>query len=185
MLTPRHGLGGAAGRPVFALEGGPQPGGTFSRFSSSSTCRTDVALGGSSFAVVGGKGTVRVGGQVGIASDPEDIRTLPRIGAILAECDSGEVTLRFRNNSGEGLHVEGYANYGSAGESVHLFNVSSNNSPANVTSNAGLEDSNAQVHISPVDGSSRPQADVNVTVNETGNCSTTPVRVLALVSENS
>jgi N-acetylneuraminic acid mutarotase len=31
MLTPRHGLGGAAeGDRVFALEGGPQPGGTFS-----------------------------------------------------------------------------------------------------------------------------------------------------------
>jgi N-acetylneuraminic acid mutarotase len=31
MLTPRHGLGGAAlGRRVYSLEGGPQPGGTFS-----------------------------------------------------------------------------------------------------------------------------------------------------------
>ena len=31
MLTPRHGLGGAArGRRVFALEGGPKRGGSFS-----------------------------------------------------------------------------------------------------------------------------------------------------------
>jgi hypothetical protein len=31
MLTPRHGLGGAAlGRRVYALEGGPQPGFAFS-----------------------------------------------------------------------------------------------------------------------------------------------------------
>jgi len=140
-----------------------------------------AALGGGYATAFSGSGTLQKGSELGISSPPETIRTLTGIGSIRADCQSNEaVRIFFANNSGETLTAMGVQVNGGV-----VAQRGDNVGPNNVLTlfNAGDSANEMDLHISPQDGTKRPQADVHVTVNETSMCSTSTVRVLALNTE--
>lgn len=145
-----------------------------------------AALGGGYATAFSGSGTVQKAGKLGLTATPQDVRTLTGIGAIGANCTTGpdELRVSLRNNSGQGLGLTGTDTTGSVTQFAELASSNTFNQVGEVETTG---DSGAPVglnlHISPVNGTKRPQADVQVTYKHTGNCSTSYVEVLALNTE--
>jgi hypothetical protein len=136
-----------------------------------------AALGGGYAVAFSGSGSLQKGSDLGISSNRETIRSLTGIGSIQAQCQSDQVQVYFENKSGELLTAMGA---GVTGGTVEQYG--DNVGPGNLLLlfDAGESITTMDLHISPQDGTSRPQASVDITVNETPSCSTSTVRVLAV-----
>jgi hypothetical protein len=135
-----------------------------------------AALGGGYATAFSGSGTVQKGALKDIPeSDTTIVRSLTGIGNIYAYCPApGQPSIFFINRSGETLNLYGYSN---------------DDGPSHQTVDAGVDvfldsivtgTNHISVHISPVDGTKRPQADVQISATDTNNCSTSYLTVLAL-----
>ena len=149
-----------------------------------------VALGGGYATAFSGSGSLKKSGEIGINNSfpGETVRTLPGIGAIRAFCDDGggesfrSTEISLLNNSGETLTAVGEL---TVGEEEFAVNVPSNNFPGEFLASNHPNDplDTATFHVSPANGSKRPQADVQVTLDEGNSCANARVSVLALITE--
>ena len=134
-----------------------------------------VALGGGYAVAFKGSGTVQKGALLNIPAEFTTVRSLTGIGSIQAAClDSNPdvPSIYFRNTSGETLNAFGTGLDGD----VELVNVDSGQT---VTIRFGVVDRDSiNLHISPVDGGKRPQADVQISAHDTNDCTTSYVTVL-------
>jgi hypothetical protein len=136
-----------------------------------------LALGGGYATAFSGSGTVQKGALLNIPNGAVTVRSLTGIGAIKASCSGGSPSVALENTSGEqlavgGVGIDDYIGFGiEDGESENLDPEVD-----------GFNEMN--VHISPGDGSKRPQADVQITADDGADtCATSSVAVLATNTE--
>jgi hypothetical protein len=135
-----------------------------------------AALGGGYATAFSGSGTVQKGALLNIPNGAVTVRSLTGIGAIQASCSGGMPSVAFENTSGETLRA---ALIGIDGDDA--VNVASGDSENLDPEVNGLN--TMYVHISPLDGTKRPQADVQITADDDDNCPTSTVTVLATNTE--
>ena len=135
-----------------------------------------AALGGGYAIAFKGSGTLQKGALRGIPASFTTVRSLTDVGAVQVLCEANEVTLLLVNGAGEELLLTGGGTDGPF--------VSSIESPGGV--NFGVESGQEylNIHVTPADGTKRPQADLDITTVETGSCETSQVTVLALNTED-
>jgi hypothetical protein len=115
---------------------------------------------------------VQKGALLNIPNGAVTVRSLTGIGAIQASCSGGSPSVAFENTSGEELFVNGIGIDGDIA-------LGANNGVA-INLDADVDGVNEMyVHISPADGSKRPQADVQIAADENDDCETSLVAVLA------
>jgi hypothetical protein len=155
-----------------------------------------LALGGGGYAwAVSGSGRLQKAGVVGFTDTNKDVLALLKIGAIQASCSGaggggGATQVFIRNNSGKSLNVEGQQQaeqlVSADFTDISLSPLPSNNQPVRIAQgSAGDPFLHLMLQVSPTDGTSRPQADINITVSHDPSCSASKVTVLALNSEDS
>jgi hypothetical protein len=136
-----------------------------------------AALGGGYATAFSGSGTVQKGALLDIPNGAVTVRSLTGIGAIKASCSGGMPSVAFTNTSGETLRV-GYIGLGGN----NSFDVNGSGDSENL--DVEVDNFNTMyVHLSPRDGSKRPQADVQITALDTNDCATSSVAVLATNTE--
>lgn len=137
-----------------------------------STIALFVALGGGYAAAFSGSGSLQKGALKDIPSGAVPVLKLTEIGAIKAACSGGSPSVAFKNTSGETLRV------GLIGQDGNLQFDFTNGNTDNL--DPDVADLNTMyAHISPVDGTKRPQADVQITAFDTNVCANSSVTVLA------
>jgi hypothetical protein len=144
-----------------------------------------LATGGVGYAVIG-SGTLQKENEIGLPGstnpgvvDAEVIRTIAGVGSIEVFCDTDDdlVYVGVRNKSGEPLQV-GI----DTGDQLSFHTNLANNSGAFASYS---NDEILQVHFSPADGTKAPQADVTVSVDNTGDCNTSQVAVINVTTTSS
>jgi hypothetical protein len=133
-----------------------------------------AALGGGYATAFSGSGTVQKGADLNLPSSPTVVRSLTGIGSIKAQCVTGDVTIFFENTSGKTLNVFGTG----LDENTELADVASGSGNQFVDASV-LGTNSINLHISPVNGTKTPQADVQISAKRTNNCTTSYVTVLA------
>jgi hypothetical protein len=121
-----------------------------------------------------GSGTLQKGSLKNIPTTQTTVRTITGIGSILSRCSPGLLRVSIENDSGTTLRA-------ALGAGSQFFNqeISDGGSfEVSPTVNTHL-----RYHVHPVDGSKRPQADIDLTVNNTETCSTSQVTALVLNTE--
>jgi hypothetical protein len=126
-----------------------------------------VALGGGYALAFSGSGSLQKGALFGIPGPTTSVRSLTGVGAVTADCTVGDIVVQLRNHRTEQLRY---------GPNVVIPAHSSTGDLYNDT--GGSED--LEFHISPADADKAPQLNVLVRVDDTDNCSTSAVYVLAL-----
>ena len=136
-----------------------------------------LVLGGGYASAFSGSGTVQKGALLNIPNGAVTVRSLTGIGAIQASCSGTSSSVAFQNTSGEQLAVA-ITGIDPGDAYFKPFNGEAANLDADVDGFNKMD-----VHISPTDGTKRPQADVQITAEDTDNCATSFVTVLATNTE--
>jgi hypothetical protein len=130
-----------------------------------STIALFVALGGGYALAFSGSGSLQKGAKLGLTSGQETVRSLTGVGAVTAACSAGYIQVALHNHRTEQLRY---------GPNV----VIPAQSFALVHDGAGTADH--ELHISPADADKAPQLNLLIRVDDTNNCATSAVYVLAL-----
>ena len=138
-----------------------------------------LALGGGALAF-SGSGTLQKENRIGLPESPapaEVIRTIKGIGDVRANCtNTGNPHVLLLNNSGETL-----VSRLDRGSGLSWSNNIADGSDVNVGITS--QDQLWQYHLSPADGSKRPQTTVTVAIDRTGDCNTAQVAVINVTTE--
>jgi hypothetical protein len=133
-----------------------------------STVALFVALGGGYALAFSGSGSLQKGALFGIPGDGTPVRSLTGVGEVQALCESGgDIKVWFNNHRTEQLR------YG-----PNVVIPAQFFTPDLYDDTGGSDD--LEFHISPADADKAPQLDVLVRVDDTNNCATSAVYVLAL-----
>jgi hypothetical protein len=131
-----------------------------------------MAMGGGYAVAFSGSGSLQKGALLNIPNGAVTVRSLTGIGAIQASCSGGSPSVAFKNTSGEDLRAQGIGIDGPIG--INVLNGNAENLDEEVDGPNTM-----YVHLSPLDGTKRPQADVQITANDTNVCANSSVAVLA------